>query len=521
MSTSDRLTGAAALAKAALRLERPDRLPRAAAALAMWGPTLAGGVAASSARYPLTTALIDDDGSMTYAELWGATDSVARGMRKRGVTHTSTVGILADNGRLFVQAFIAASKLGAHIVLLNTGFAGPQLADVTVAEKIDVLVHGERFADVARIAGASILIDAAEVRGMSASSWVPMMPTRRQGRTVILTSGTTGRPKGAGRVGSGGAGAIGGMLDRIPCRARDTTVIAAPLFHAWGLAHLGLALTLSATIVVRRRFDPERTLADVAEHRADGLVIVPVMLRRMLDPSIASLADHDATSLRYIASSGSALGSSLTIDALERFGPVLYNTYGSTEVSLATIAGPDELARQPNTAGRVVVGSVVRIVHDDGSDVTPGETGRIFVGNDAPFDGYTDGANKERLDGLVSTGDVGHMKDELLFIDGRDDDMIVSGGENVFPAEVEECIASMLGVVEAAVVGVDDDAYGQRLVAFVVREATARARKVTKQAVREHVRAHLARYKVPRDVTFVAELPRTTTGKVRRRDLGV
>jgi fatty-acyl-CoA synthase len=232
------------------------------------------------------------------------------------------------------------------------------------------------------------------------------------------------------------------------------------------------------------------------------------------------LAAHDTSALRYIASSGSALGSSLTIDAIERFGPVLYNTYGSTEVSLATIAGPDELARQPSTAGRVVVGSVVRIVDDEGRDVPPGETGRIFVGNDAGFDGYTDGANKERLGGLVSTGDVGHMSDGLLFVDGRDDDMIVSGGENVFPGEVEECIASMVGVVEAAVVGIDDDDYGQRLAAFVVRESTARARKVTKQAVREHVRSHLARYKVPRDVTFVAELPRTTTGKVRRRDLG-
>ena len=217
-----------------------------------------------------------------------------------------------------------------------------------------------------------------------------------------------------------------------------------------------------------------------------------------------------------IAASGSAIGPKLVVDVLDHFGPVLYNLYGSTEVAIATIADPADLRVAPGTAGRVAFGVDVEIVDEHGKLVADGEVGRVFVGGAMKFDGYTNGDDKERLRGLLSSGDMGYFRDGLLFVEGRDDDMIVSGGENVFPHEVEDLLQLHPAIADVAVVGVPDDEFGQGLAAFVVLESGT---KLTKPQVRDHVRANLARHKVPREVTFVDELPRNTTGKLLRRAL--
>ncbi len=507
--------GAAALARAGLRPERPDRLPRALLAGAWWGPTLAGAVAAATARYPTAPAVIDDDGSLSYARLWARTDGQAAGLRRRGIGPGTTVGILAGNGRGFVEAMVAASKLGADIVYLNTGFAPPQLADVVGSEGVDVILHDDGFRDVVSAAPVAT-VSGTDLDRLASTRHAPLTPRRTQGRTVILTSGTTGRPKGAQRSTAGGPEALTALVGTVPVRARDTVVVAAPLFHAWGLSHLGLGLALSSTIVLRRSSRPDAVLDAVERHRADGLVVVPVMLQRMLRLDDDELRRFDTASLRYIASSGSALGAGLATAVLDRFGPVLYNVYGSTEVSLAAIAGPQELRVAPATAGRPAAGATVRILDEHGRPVPDGTVGRIFVGSSGRFDGYTGGGTKESVDGLLSSGDVGRLEDGLLFVEGRDDDMIVSGGENVFPAEVEELLAAHPEVAEAAVVGVDDEEFGQRLRAVVALRPGA---DVGEDELRDHVRSRLARHKVPREVVFVDELPRTTTGKVLRREL--
>ena len=512
-------TSISALARAALRPERPDRLPRAAIAMAAWGPTMAGAVAGATARYPLAPAVIDDEGRLSFADLWAASDGVARGLRARGVGPASTVGVLGRNHRGFVTAVVAASKLGADIVYLNTGFAGPQLADVVAHEGIDAVLHDDELAAIAEGCGASTVVGGAELRALAVErSYLPLLPTRRAGRQVILTSGTTGRPKGAARSTSGGLDALTPLLESIPIRARDTVVIVAPLFHAWGLSHLGVGLALSSTAVVQARFDPEATLAAVAAHDAAGLVVVPVMLQRILALDSDVLDRHDTSSLRYIASSGSAIGAPLVRATLDRFGPILYNVYGSTEVSLGTVAGPADLRAAPSTAGRPAPATVVRILDDDGREVAIGESGRVFVGSASRFEGYTGGGGKEEVGGLLSSGDIGHFDGHgRLFIDGREDDMIVSGGENVFPGEVEDLLAAHPAVAEVAVIGVSDPEFGQRLQAHVVKRPGAR---LTGRQVQDHVRAHLARYKVPASVVFLDALPRTTTGKILRRELG-
>jgi acyl-CoA synthetase (AMP-forming)/AMP-acid ligase II len=334
---------------------------------------------------------------------------------------------------------------------------------------------------------------------------------------VILTSGTTGTPKGASRKQPDTMEPAAALFSKIPLKARQTTMIAAPLFHSWGYAHFTLGLALSSTLVLRRKFDPEETLRAVSQHRASALAVVPVMLQRILDLGPPTLERYDTRCLRVIAASGSALPGELATRVMDAFGDVLYNLYGSTEVAWATIATPSDLRAAPGTAGRPPMGTTVKLLDGDGHEVAAGQSGRIFVANEMMFDGYTGGGGKEIVSGLMSTGDVGHFDgDGRLFVDGRDDEMIVSGGENVFPREVEDLLADHESIEEAAVIGVPDEQFGQRLKAFVVLRGGA---ELDEESVQAYVKANLARYKVPREVVFLDELPRNATGKVLKREL--
>jgi fatty-acyl-CoA synthase len=496
--------------------ERPDRLPRALTAMAPWGSSVAGLLAGAAARYPDRDAVADDRGRITYRALWQRVLSVAASLQADGIGPGSRVGLLARNHRGFVEALGAVAAVGADAILLNTGFAGPQLADVVDAEGIDTIVHDDDFATIIAASRASLTIDEADLERRAVGGGA-VEPTKQGGRVVILTSGTTGRPKGAAREsGPSALEGVAAILDRIPLRVGDVQVVAAPLFHAWGLSHLLLGFARCATSVVSRRFDPIRTVHALADEGADVLVVVPVMLSRILQTP--ETTEVRLPSLRVIAASGSAISGQLVTEVLDRFGPVLYNLYGSTEVAAATIATPDDLRHHPTTAGRPVRWVDVAVVDAEGTRLPDGTSGRIFVGGAMKFDGYTNGDDKERLGGLVSTGDVGYLRDGLLYVEGRDDDMIVSGGENVFPSEVEELLHRHPDVADVVVVGVPDDEFGQVLAAFVVRR---RGSRLSAQRVKDHVKSELARHKVPRYVEFVEELPRNATGKLLRRQLSV
>src|SRR5581483_6428052 len=237
----------------------------------------------------------------------------------------------------------------------------------------------------------------------------------------------------------------------------------------------------------------------------------------IVDVGEDEIKKRDTSALRIIFVSGSALGADLAKRAMKAFGPVVYNLYGSTEIAYATIATPEDLEVEPGTAGKVVRGSIVKLFDEDGKEVPAGESGRIFVGNFSQFEGYTGGGNKDMLEGLMASGDVGHFDSEgRLFVDGRDDEMIVSGGENVFPAEIEELLGAHESIREAAAIGVDDEKFGQRLKAFVVLCDGA---KLSEDDVKSYVKENLANYKVPREVVFLDELPRNPTGKVLKREL--
>ncbi|WP_238993605.1 AMP-binding protein [Nocardioides caldifontis] len=508
----------------------PVTLARLGRTLQQWGVGPAGGFAALAVRNPDGVALVDELGELTYRELDERATALADSMRRLGVGPDSGVALMARNHRGFVEATVAAAKLGADLLYLNTAFAGPQLVEVLEREGPTVVIHDEEFtgmledaADVTRVlawvdSDPGALGGTPTLEGLVAggSTSATFSPPEKPSRIIILTSGTTGTPKGAPRNKAGIDDAVA-LLSRIPMKRGWTCHIAAPLFHTWGFAHMALSMLLETRIVLRRKFDPEGCLEACAESHADSLVVIPVMLQRIMRLSSQTLDSYDLSTLKVVAASGSSLPGDLAQQWMDQFGDNLYNTYGSTEVAYATIANPQELREAPGTAGRPPHGAVVRILDEDGKEVPTGETGRIFVGNGMLFEGYTGGGNKDMVDGLMSSGDVGRFDEAgRLFVEGRDDEMIVSGGENVFPQEVEDCLTRHEAVHEVACIGVDDEEYGKRLKAFVVLED---GKDVDEDTLREHVKSNLARYKVPREFVFMDELPRNATGKLLKRTL--
>jgi acyl-CoA synthetase (AMP-forming)/AMP-acid ligase II len=508
-------------------LHRPDKAMKVVSAFVRWGASPALGITTAAIHHPHETALIDERGSLTFEQLHRRSNALAHAFERMGIGYGDGIGIMCRNHRGFIEATLAAAKLGASALYLNTMFAGPQLAEVTRREGPKALVHDAEFAElldgvdasVQRVVGwadvdtATPTIDSLIASAADAN----LKPPPDKPRFVILTSGTTGTPKGAQRSSPDGLFALAALIDRIPYRSRDTMMIAAPLFHSWGFFHFVMSLPTASTIVLRRRFDPEGTLQAVQEHRAQVLGAVPVMVQRILQLPEEMLDRYDLSSLRITSLSGSSLPGELAIAWMDRFGDNIYNLYGSTEVAYATVATPAELRAAPGTAGRPPRGTVVRLYDDAGREAPRGQVGRIFVGNEMSFEGYTGGGGKDEIDGLLSSGDVGHLDaGGRLFIDGRDDEMIVSGGENVFPREVEDLLADHEAVVEVAVIGVEDEEFGQRLKAFVVVAADA---EVSGEDLKAHVKAHLAGYKAPREFEFVPELPRNATGKILKKDL--
>ena len=487
---------------------------------------LGGAAVAAGIRHGDRVAIIDERGQLTYKDLDRRTNALANAWREQGLEPGEGVAILARNHRGFLESMFAAAKCGARIILLNTSFAGPQIREVAEREGTHLLVHDDEYGEM--LDGVDVDHgtwrawtddeDAGEgtLEGLirNSSAEAPPKPGEAP-RITILTSGTTGTPKGAPRSEPRSLALIGGLLSKVPFRARETTEMCVPMFHALGFAQTLIGVALGSTLVVRRRFDPHETLDSLQEHRASAMVVVPVMLRRMVDLGVAEV--RDLSPLRIIFVSGSALGTDLAERSMEAFGPVVYNLYGSTEVAYATIATPEDLEADSASVGKVVRGSVVKILGDDDEELPEGESGRIFVGNFSQFEGYTGGGGKDTVQGLMASGDVGHFGEQgRLYIDGRDDEMIVSGGENVFPAEVEELLCTHENIEEAAVLGLDDEKFGQRLKAYVVQHDGG---ELSEEDVQGFVKENLANYKVPREVVFIDELPRNPTGKVLKGEL--
>jgi acyl-CoA synthetase (AMP-forming)/AMP-acid ligase II len=513
---------------------RPDRLVRIAGAARKWGSSPATAVAMSAHRHPNRTAIIDAKGTLTWGDVDRHTNNVARALRADGITADGVMGIMCRNHRGFVEALTAAGKLGTDAVLLNTGFSGPQLGEVARREGVTLLVHDEAFAVEVAESGLADEIPCYRTWSSGPAEGPSLDDVAEQGTgegvdapeshsaVVILSSGTTGTPKGTKRSidrskAKAGMAANMAVIERIPIRSGHTTLISAPLFHTWGLTNLLVCSIMSSPMVLRERFDPADVVETMAREKVQAFVAVPAMLQRILEVPDDEIRRHDTSSLQVTALSGSALPGGLATRWMDAFGDNLYSLYGSTEVAAVAIAGPEDLRTAPDTAGPPVASIEVRLLDEDDDEVRAGETGRIFVRSGMLFDGYTGGGSKEVIDGYMNTGDLGHFDSAgRLYIDGREDDMIVSGGENVYPQEVEEVILQHDDITDAVVFGVPDAEFGQRLVAVVVARDGANP---TEDDLKAWVRSNLARYKVPRDVEFRDDLPRNTTGKLMRRML--
>ena len=528
---------------------RPDRYLRMGMAMRRAGLTATVGFAAAAQRCPDRAGLIDERGTLTWRQLDDRCDALGVALQQRNPDSglPATVAVMCRNHRGFIEALVGANRIGADVVLLNTSFAGPAMAEVIERESAGrpiTVIYDEEFTDTVEralrdIPNATRILawtdsadsadstDNADVTG-SATATVDSLieahlgrrpqPASRKSDVILLTSGTTGAPKGAKRsAGSGGAGDLKAVLDRTPWRAEEPIVIAAPMFHAWGFSQLLFAALLACPIVPRRKFDPEATLALIDRHRATGLAVVPVMFDRIMDLPEDVRNRYSAKSLRFATASGSRMRPDVVTAFMDQFGDVIYNNYNATEAGMIATATPADLRAAPDTAGRPADGTELRILSADHREVADGEVGQIFVRSSTLFDGYTSGATKDFHDGFMASGDMGYLDAAgRLFVVGRDDEMIVSGGENVYPIEVEKTLTAHPGVAEAAVLGVDDEQYGQRLAAFVVLDKGA---SVEVDDLKQHVRDNLANYKVPRDITLLPALPRGSTGKILRNEL--
>ena len=509
-----------------LRPVRPDRLVRAGLAFHRWGTTPATACVVNAITRPEQVALIDSDGAVTWAELDRRTNALARGFAQLGLDEGERIGILCRNGSALVESVFASAKLGGHALMLNTSFAAAELKSVLDREQPRVLVHDEEFAslvdDASPPSTKNVAVAGRGQRTLAAISSeqleTPVDPPPEEGRMVILTSGTTGPPKGARIARASGLEPLAWYLSVVPIDAGSMCLIPAPLYHAHGLGQFTIATALGCTVVLPRMFDAEETLALIERHRIEVMAVVPTMLSRIMDLDPATRRRYETSSLRVVVCSGSALDARLSRSFMEEFGPVLYNLYGSTEVAWATIATPEDLLAAPGTTGRPPPHTRLEILDDAGHPLPPGSTGHIYVAHEMLFEGYTDPSkNRARVNGMLTPGDLGHLDEQgRLFIDSREDDMIVSGGENVYPGQVEEVLRTHPDIGDAVVMGVEDERFGQRLVAFVVPRPGS---DLSEEEVLRFSRENLARFKVPREVHLREDLPRNALGKVLRREL--
>ncbi|HEV7918366.1 MAG TPA: AMP-binding protein [Solirubrobacterales bacterium] len=497
-------------------------------AMRKWGPTPGTAYAIGTARTPDRPAIVDERGELTYRDVHERTNQLANALLEEGVTHNSRVAILCRNHRGFIEAFVATLKTGSDALLMNTAFAGPQLTSVLEDQNADAVIMDEEYYELLKdgLTGRKAFIawtdsDQPPLKTLDdlrrgQSTLEPKKP-QSHGRTIILTSGTTGKPKGAARSEPKGISGLLSVVSIMPYRYGDRILVAAPLFHTWGFANFSANLTFNGTVILRRRFDPEDALKTIEREQATMMSVVPVMLQRMLDLPEEVRRRYSTKSLRMVNASGSALPGELATEFMDEFGDVLYNLYGSTEVAWATAAAPADMRAAPGTAGRVPTGTVLKILDNDRKELPTGETGQIFVKHDMVFEGYTGGEATNAFGDMVGTGDLGHLDENgRLFIDGRIDEMIVSGGENVYPIEVEDVIARHEAVRETAVIGVEDEKFGERLKAFVV---PSNGHDISEKDLKAYVKSNLAGYKVPREIVFLDELPRNATGKVLKREL--
>lgn len=491
--------------------------------LRKWGTTPALGFALGGVRDAESVAIVDVDDpvvdEVSFAEVEYKTTVLANSLMDRGAQPGTTVGLLGRNSRAYAETIVAVSRTGADLVYLNTGSNAEQVQAVCAAHDITMLIHDREFDDTVPDGVLSLrLDDPAGIPLLDAMPWTgDVSAPREPSRHVILSSGTTGGPlRGAART-TAPLDSIAALLHAFPAKMGGVTLFAAPMFHAWGWMHHRLATVMDNTQLVLRHPDPERLLALTQAYEVETIITVPVVLKRMVELPPEVKRSYDVSSLRCVAVSGSAIPGNLATEFMDDFGDVLYNLYGTTEAAYATIATPADLREDPHTAGHPMPGVRVEVLDRRGRTVPRGMDGRVFVRSRTSIEEYKADGSRGTVKGMVATGDIGCLDETgRLTIKGRADDLVVTGGENVHPTEVEEVLREHPALTDVAVTGRPDPVYGSVLVAHIVAAPDV---ELSDEDLLAWARTRLGPHHRPREVRRVEELPRNATGKVLRRVL--
>jgi len=475
---------------------------------------------------------------MSWGELDATINRLAHALVARGVRGGSRVALMLPNGSEYLIAQQALARIGGTAVQIGYRLKAGEISYILEnSEPTATIVYHEYVAtmnDARKQAhkGGSMLVVGGDAEGPDVEEWdralaaaSPEMPPRVRGGdgggVIVYTSGTTGKPKGANRAWrKTGLESVADMILQVGMRADDRHLVVCPLYHSAAPAFVAIMLSLGATIVLQNHFEPEAALDIIQKERVTCSLMVPTMLIRMTNLPPETLAKYDTKSLRWVMSAAAPLTTDAARRFMERFGPVLWNFYGATETGLVTLAGPHDHVSRPGTIGKKLRGNDIRLLDDNGKDVRVGDVGELYARNPTLISGYhgnEDATRSSQRDGFFSVGDVGRVDAEgYYYLESRKTDMVISGGVNIYPREIEDHLSTHPAILEAAVIGVPDPEWGETLRAFIVLRG---GEQLTETDVINYCREHLADFKRPRKVTFLPELPRNPTGKVLKREL--
>lgn len=485
--------------------------------------------------------IIVGERSRTKTELLSRARRAATGLAGLGIRENDAVALLLRNDFAFLEATHAANAIGAYAVPLNWHASPDEIAYMLGDSKPKVLVvHADLLEPVRRIIpiGCELLVvpsadpvppigeannDQDWDRWLRAhAEWErPVKPPRS---SWIYTSGTTGRPKGVRREPATPQQAVA-MRDLFQivygCREGMRSYVGGPLYHASPNAFARQGLALADILVLSSRFDPEELLRQIDRYRLTNLVMVPTFFVRLLKLPQDVRRKYDVSSLELVLHTGAPCPPDVKRAMIDWWGPVLVETYGGSETGIATICTSQDWLSRPGTVGRVAPGGAIKIFDEQRREQPTGVSGEIYARTPAYPDFSYHGRDDERrsveIDGLITCGDIGYLDaDGYLFLNDRKRDMIISGGVNIYPAEIEGVLLSCPGIQDCAVFGIPDDEFGERIYAAVQLDAGA---VLTEDDVRNFVRQRLAAFKVPREVVFHGTLPREESGKIFKRKL--
>ena len=491
--------------------------------------------------HPERAAVVEDAGTTSFAELAASSEAMARGLWALGLRRGDGLAVVVANRTTFFACHLAAMSAGLYMIPINTHLAPSEVADILGDCDAAALVVDADLAELCASVRADGIGPDHCFADPSADGFTPLDELIELGRsspplpaglgagtTMMYTSGTTGHPKGVRRrLPEGDANDVYGSAAAVYCQGFGMTpgpgvhLVCGPLYHAGPSASATAALHAGHTLVLMPRWDPETCLAMIEQHQVTSTQMVPTMFHRLLALPDEVRQRYSLTSLESVMHTGAPCPMPVKAELMEWLGPVVYETYGGTE-SVATIATPRRWLQKPGTVGRAIHGITLHILDDEGHELPPGEVGQIWVENtNAPAaEYYKDPAKTRgmRRGSWVTLGDVGYVDDDgFLFLRDRAVDMIISGGVNVYPAEIESVLLQCPLVGDAAVIGIPDEEWGESVLAIVEPAEGVDADDLTAEAILAHCATRLARFKLPRRIDFVDALPRLASGKLQKR----